>query len=79
MRQLTKERIDGLLSKAQENAAVMGEIWKLRENYRTFANTQNDTLKWILERSAAAVEKCLVEEDPVAAAAAAKAKGAKKK
>jgi len=64
---------------ALEDARQTAEVWKLRENYRAFANGQNDTLRWILDRAAAAIEKCVVEEDPAAAAAAAKAKGAKKK
>jgi len=34
---------------------------------------------WILDRAAAAIDTCVIEEDPVAAAAAAKAMGANKK
>jgi len=79
VRSSTKLRSNALLEAALADAQQLAELWKLRENYRAYANNQNDSLRWILDKAAAAIEKCQIEEDPAAAAAAAKAKGGGKK
>ena len=76
-RAVTALRVQALLDGALDDAKQIAELWQLRENYAKFATSQNENLRWILDRTKAAIDKCIVEEDPAAAAAA--AKGAKKK
>jgi len=70
----TKLRVQALLDDALGSAQRIGEMWALREEYRNLANTKNDALRFVLDRSKAAIDKCVIEEDPAAAAAAAKGK-----
>ena len=70
----TRLRVQALLEEASGSARRSGELWALREEYRSLANTKNEALRFVLDRTKAAIEKCVIEEDPAAAAAAAKGK-----
>ena len=77
VRASTQLRVQAMLDGALADAQQAAEVWKQREAYAKFAVSQNESLRWVLDRAAAAIQKCVIEEDPAAAAAA--AKGAKKK
>ena len=79
VRKMTSARVGDLLKEANANHLQIGEKWKAREEYRAWANSQNDNLRWILDKTSGAIDKTLAEEDPAAVAAATKAKGGAKK
>lgn len=47
---------------AKANSEALVPFWLDRENYRLSVNQKNESIKYLLERSAEAIETCADEE-----------------
>ena len=54
----TKARLSGLVEVAKSNGLEILSLWEEREKYRISAQKRNESLKYLLERSTAAIETC---------------------
>jgi K+/H+ antiporter YhaU regulatory subunit KhtT len=62
LRDESRQQIQTLITTANENARQLANVWGQREVYRNSINKKNDALKYLLQRSAEAVNTVAEEE-----------------
>ena len=62
LREINKQRIETILNESLKSTQSLVPYWELREKYRLYVNTRNESLKFLLDKGTEAIQIMIDKE-----------------